>query len=288
MKKINFVFLETSLLLFSTSPVQEVKKITQNSPKYSLTTAKDLGFNIKNLTYVKDKYESQVTATGDIYLYNTLELWSAIYSSYNETNDTKYYYVLVNARMYTNSDKLQNGYYRIVSKDLEIIIESDLYSNSQYNPDNFKLKDYSPKKDEGVIIEDIINYNVGVSSCSYNSGVSYSIMNYRDSTSLENASPVTGESKSHPRSVSIKYKFENTDNKNVNNNPPYRGDFIRSYVAIYEIKNYSKISSSSTISFSIDAKATSQKYSVTIFGCNGHESKTSNSYLSFENLSLIL
>ena len=287
MKKINFIFLATSLLLFSTSPVQEVKKITHNSPKYSLTTAKDLGFNIKNLTYVKDKLESQVTATGDRYLYNTLELWTAIYSSHNQISNKKYYYVLVRAYMYTNSDKLQDGYFRIVSKELKITIESNLYSNLHSNPSNFRLLKYSPETYGGSSTSTTIGYNVGVTDSGYSSGVSYSVTNHQDKVILTPYSS-PNESDVNKRIIDFRYSFYNTANKSINNDSPFRGDFVQSCVAIYEIENYSQVCDDYKISFSIDAKATSQKYSVTIFGCNGHEIKTSQSTATYNDLSLHL
>lgn len=287
MNKISFAVLATSLLLCCASPVQEVRKVTRNLPKYSDDTAGELDFDIRNLTYVKDKFEPLATAAGDRYYYNSLELWTAIYSSHNQISNTKYYYVLVRAVMNTNSDKLQDGYYRIVSKELKITIESNLYSNLYSNPSNFRLLKYSPETYGGSSTSTTIGYNVGVTDSGYSSGVSYSVTNHQDNVILTPSTSPNG-SDVNKRIIDFRYAFKNTANKSINNDSPYRGDFIQSCVAVYQIENYSQVCDNYNINFSINAKATSQKYSVTIFGCNGHETKTSQSIATYNDLSLHL
>ena len=287
MKKFYFVFLATSLLLFSTSPVQEVRKLTHNSPKYSSSTARDLGFEIKNLNYVNDKYNPQVTASGTDYLYNSLELWTAIYSSHDQISNTKYYYVLVRANMYTNSDKLHDGYYRIVSKELDITIESNLSSNLHNNPSNFRLLKYSPENYGGTSTSTTIGYSAGVTDSGYSSGVSYSVTTHKDNVILTPSSSPNKDGV-NKRIIDFRYSFHNTANKNVNNVSPFRGDFIQSCVAVYQIVDYSQVCDNYKISFSINAKATSQKYSVAFFGCTGHETKSSHTIATYNDLSLHL
>ena len=70
-------------------------------------------------------------------LYNRLNLWTGYYKYLSKDTDTLYIWILTHCKMTTNSDSLQNGYFRIVSKSLEMNISASKYITSYYNKSEF-------------------------------------------------------------------------------------------------------------------------------------------------------
>lgn len=287
MKRISFIIVSISLLFTNFVPVQTKQNQRNYTPKYSSSSAVERCFEISNLDYVADRKEEEVSANGDKYRYNTLNFWTAIYSKYYKSADTKYFYILAQAKMNTNSSKLQNGYFRMVSKELKITFDADIYVNSSYDNSKISMIDYTPKSYGGVSTSSTVTYSAGLSLDNATSSVSFSTDVYEDNVILHPSSKMENDvDENSDEYLCLDYKFNNTSSKKLTSNPPFQGDFIQSCVAVYEIQNYSEISSKSNIRFLIEAYATTQKYSVDIFGMHGHETKTSYTYSAYTDLAI--
>ena len=91
-----------------------------NIVKNARQTAKTYGYNVENLTYISDKELAGKSAWGSKYRYNTLNQWNGLYTSYDESYDALYVFVLSRTKVNTNANSIDNGYFRIVAKFLDI------------------------------------------------------------------------------------------------------------------------------------------------------------------------
>lgn len=283
MKKRNLLSLvcifNVATLYFNVAPKQTIIK-----KKYSNETAYIYDYSISShLEYICDYEEDTKEVSGSKYLYNRLNLWTGYYKYLSKDTDTLYIWILTHCKMTTNSDSLQNGYFRIVSKSLEMNISASKYRTSYYNKSEFLsglyLMKYTPTQygNSSVIsgssfglgltmqgtISDEPSICIGISgNVGFSSGVTKSNVIMTPTSSLQK--------------VNMKYNFQNISNKKVNNSAPYRGDFIINCSALYAVNDYST-HKGEELEIKVDAKATSQKFSVGLINCIGHENKSSNS-----------
>lgn len=242
----------------------------------SQSTASALGFNVDGLTYEYDCTYDSVSSWGDVYRYNTLSLWAGVYSFCPDDSNSKFFFLLTHNKLNTNPDSINNGYFRMVSRELQVNLSASVpYSGPGGTAMN--LRKYTPESYGGSNVTTTETWQVGfgitgglqgggasfTGSLSY--GVSYGTTVYQDHVIMTPSS--------YPWEVDLDYVFQYPFNNNVNNQTPYKGDFIQRCVAVFEIENYAYYASSTNISLSINTSGTTQK--VSIFG-TGYEIKTSN------------
>lgn len=224
-----------------------------------------------NLKYEGDYTLPDVIGSGSKYRYNTLSLWVGIYSYTIPSENVKFYFVLTYNKLNTNSDSLQNGYYRIVSKFLKVEIEASLTGTSS---SNLLFRGYSPEVYGNTNTTETYEHSFGITaggdidgpSGSIDFGFSHSITVFSDCVIMTPSSL--------NKKVTLNFDFQNEDLKAINGHAPYRGDFIQRCSAIYEVKNYYSSSFSTKINFNIHTTAQSQKYVTAGRHCNPCEVKT--------------
>ena len=242
------------------------------------TTASYKSFEIEGLDYISDSFNLKIdfekTITGSKYEYGNIALWSALYSQYVKESDSKYYFLLVEAKISSHASSYKGGYYRMVNKKMEINIDANSSSS------DFRLIKYSPEEYGSFSVTDTMTYSLGLSknnevsasnegfSATVDLGISGSI-SWSQSVYKDN---ITMISSSKANDVNLTYKFNNGLNKSVNNMAPLRGDCFQRSIFIYELSNYSKNKNSEgDINFNVSYTGTIEKVACLIWGCSGCE-----------------
>lgn len=246
--------------------------------KASSTTASFKTFEIEGLDYIADYYcndnKNDIEITGDTYLYGNMAMWSSLYTKYVSSSDSKYYFLLVEAKISSNTNSLKGGYYRMVNKQMSIDVKAN------YNNDSLYLVKYTPETYGSFSVTDTITCSIefnknksfevsddgmsGGISLGFNGGISWSQSIYKDNINMI--------PKSINNNVTLTYNFNNITNKKVNNLSPLRGDSIQRMVFIYELSNYSSNKKNeSSLSFEISYQGLIQKVACHISGATGYE-----------------
>ena len=244
----------------------------------SSTTASIKTFNVEGLDYIADYYcndnENEIIINGATYEYGNIALWSALYTKYSEKSDSKYYFLLVEAKVSSNINSLKDGYYRMVNNKMIIDIKAN-YDESglrlvKYTPENYGNFSVTETISCSIDLENEKSFEYGNSGLSggistgINGGISWSQSIYKDNIIMT--------PKSQNYNVNLTYTFNNITNKKVNNLSPLRGDCIQRAVFVYELSSYTiNQKYESQLNFEINYQGLIQKVACHIFGCTGYE-----------------
>lgn len=247
----------------------------------SSVTASAKGFNTKGLSYVNDISETTRELSGEKLKYGNIDAWTAIYKQ--QVGTSMFYYVLIETKISSNINSLNNGYYRMVNDYMEVYAEGSLLGRENQN--DLQLVHYLPSPDYygvnsstetqslslGLGVDSTKHLSISQSFIGGDIGKEESIsvgVNWSTSYSINNVSLL---SNSTDRKVTSILKFTKQSDKKLNTSFPYRGDYFYRTVLLFELSNYATYQNQ-PIHFAIRYTGSIRKYACTIFGCNGYES----------------
>lgn len=226
------------------------------------------GFNVgSKMQYCCDYYDTE-ELKGSKLKYGDISMWCSLYNYYDNSMKQKYYVLLVEAKNSSNIESINNGYYRMVNK--EMLIEASVYHQSAKKSKPTTLIKYTPEEYGDPKITQTYNtsmsFTVAGGSLSTGYGVSYTETIRSGIVKLVPYSPTQSK-------VTMDYIFEKTNKKSVNNTSPLRGDCIQRMAFVFRMDNTS-IWGENDLELKVSFTGKIQKMACTVFGCSGCETET--------------
>lgn len=215
-----------SLILMATSVLLAVLTIailSISDVQAASGTAAIKAFNVNNMIYNDDKSAGYYQIETPDNYYGKINLWAAVYSYYDTSDDTKYFSLLWEAEI--ESSTYQSSIKRFVNRNIEVKISSNYDAiekiGSRPNSDNFE-GGYETTATIKAEIDSDDGFKVGGS--------------FSTTSHYKELSLVTTQDM---RSVLYNFEFTRYASNSINKKAPYRGNYKQHGIVIFQVEDYS-------------------------------------------------